>query len=145
MRTVLLAALCFLAAPAANAEVFTAVIDGASAGTPSTGTGFAQFTLSDDLTSIEFIITFSNLMGTEAAAHVHRPLGGVIFTFNLGSPKVGTWLFPLPEDVARLRNGELYVNIHTNLYPGGEIRGNLAAPNPVRNTTWGAIKALYAN
>jgi hypothetical protein len=40
--------------------------------------------------------------------------------------------------------GKAYLNIHSNAYPGGEIRGFLKpAPVPTAPTTWGSIKALY--
>jgi hypothetical protein len=53
------------------------------------------------------------------------------------------WAIP-PEQVANLLDGRLYVNIHSELYVAGEIRGNIM-PDEVGNeeTTWGALKALY--
>ena len=39
--------------------------------------------------------------------------------------------------------GRAYVNVHSSAFPGGEIRGFLAAPTATENTTWGSIKALY--
>lgn len=40
--------------------------------------------------------------------------------------------------------GRAYLNIHSNLYPGGEIRGFLVpAPVGTQESTWGSIKAMY--
>lgn len=41
-------------------------------------------------------------------------------------------------------DGKAYLNIHSNAYPGGEIRGFLKpAPVPTEPSTWGKVKALY--
>jgi hypothetical protein len=147
MRTLLVAAAAVLAAAglARAAETYVAQLNGANAGTPSTATGIAIFELSDDLTGIDYNVSYSGLLGIQTGAHVHRT-GGAI-AFDLGTdinPMIGTWQFVLPQDVDRLRNGQLYVNIHSTLYPMGEIRGTLFSElTPVANTTWGRIKALY--
>jgi len=46
---------------------------------------------------------------------------------------------------ASIAAGTAYLNIHTTVVPGGEIRGFLTAfdPTPTATTTWGRIKALY--
>ncbi len=46
---------------------------------------------------------------------------------------------------ADIAAGKAYVNVHTTVFTGGEIRGFLYPfdPTPTRNTTWGAIKSLY--
>jgi hypothetical protein len=43
-----------------------------------------------------------------------------------------------------IADGKAYFNIHSNVYPAGEIRGFLA-PNTVstEDSTWGQVKALY--
>jgi hypothetical protein len=47
-------------------------------------------------------------------------------------------------DVANLNNGLMYVNIHSDFRPGGEIRGQLGlAPVPTAKTTWHRVKSLY--
>ena len=74
---------------------------------------------------------------------------GVIFPLPLGSPKVGI-LGPLTVvQLAELTGGLWYVNIHSNLFPGGEIRGQILTgicpPVSVDESSWGRIKAMYAN
>ncbi len=41
--------------------------------------------------------------------------------------------------------GKAYLNVHSTVFPAGEIRGFLYPfdPTPTRNTTWGAVKSLY--
>ena len=42
-----------------------------------------------------------------------------------------------------IAEGKAYLNLHTNVVPGGEIRGFWTAPVPVSNTSWGTIRNLY--
>jgi len=115
---------------------FNATIDGAQAGTGSSATGTGRFELSDDETVLTYNITFSGLSSAETAAHIHSDAegGGVVEPLPTGSPKIGQWTstdgMPMtPARVADLKAGQLYVNIHTTNFPGGEIRGQiLSAP-----------------
>jgi hypothetical protein len=48
---------------------------------------------------------------------------------------------------AGIGNGETYLNIHTALplgFPGGEIRGFLVAPDPVRSCSWVPASPVWA-
>ena len=42
-----------------------------------------------------------------------------------------------------LAEGRAYINIHSDIYPNGEIRGFLSNSVPVETTTWGKVKSLY--
>jgi hypothetical protein len=44
---------------------------------------------------------------------------------------------------AAIAAGRTYVNVHSQAFPGGEIRGFLIAPVATEKTTWGQVKALY--
>lgn len=111
---------------------FWAEIDGAQDGTPSPHTGFGVFVLNAEETQLSYHITFTGLLGTETGAHFHRGAfgvnGPVVHGLALGSPKIGVWNLTA-GDVADLKAYRLYVNIHSNLYPAGEIRGQVV-PEP---------------
>jgi hypothetical protein len=42
-----------------------------------------------------------------------------------------------------LAEGRAYFNVHSDIYPGGEIRGFLTISLPVDESTWGKMKSLY--
>jgi hypothetical protein len=114
---------------------------------PSPGYGDGVFTL-DGANMLHFTINYYDLLGPETASHIHGPAGpgvpaGVLFPLPLGTPKIGM-VGPLnAAQVGYLNSGLLYVNIHTNYYPGGEIRGQIYSTVPTEQTSWGAIKEIY--
>jgi len=83
---------------------------------------------------LEFLMTVQGL--TVSEAHFHRAAAGedgpivktIIFDGNFGG---GEWFWndsvdPLTDDlVTELLNGNIYVNIHTSAYSGGELRGQV--------------------
>ena len=145
MRKLLVAAIALLAAagPASATSRYVAHLSSAKTGT---ATGIAIFILSDDETSVDYNASYEGLLGTNTGFHVHRKDGGIIYDLGTGvDPSIGTWDTILPEDVTRLKTAGLFVNVHSDLYPAGEIQGPLLLDTtPVENTTWGEIKALYS-
>ena len=144
MRSMLFGTLLLLPFASANAaEVFVAYIYGFKTSSPATGA--ATFTLRDDLSAIDYVITFQDLSSPVYLAHVHRSTDDqIVLPLPLGMPKIGTWTSPSAEAIAQLRSEQLYVNIHSEFYPTGEISGTLKEQlTPVESKTWGAIKALY--
>ena len=133
-----------VAGPVSGEETFVAALTGLRAGSTSTATGTATFVLNGAATSIDFTISHTAFSSPEVGAHVHYIQGGIAFTLPKGNPKTGTWDSPTELDITRLRAGELFVNIHTEDFPTGEIAGDLVvAPTPVDAATWGRIKALF--
>lgn len=136
--------------PALSETVFEATLDGLSNVPPVpavSATGEAVMVLNDAQTELSYTITFTVLSSTEIGAHFHnagpRANGGILAGLPLGTPKVGVWPVT-PADVLELFAGRVYINVHTNMYTGGEIRGNVAeADVPIQDTTWGRVKALY--
>jgi len=102
---------------------------------PSTATGQAELTLDAATKELSWNITFEGLTGDAVAAHIHGPAdiganAGVVV--NLGtagqpvkSPLTGKATLT-DAQIADLNAGKHYVNIHTAMYKGGEIRGQIS-------------------
>ena len=102
---------------------------------PSNGSGSAAFAVDTLANALSFDITFTNLTSGEVSAHIHQGAPGVNgpikFNLPLGFNKKGTWFYPQADEGAIL-TGQMYVNIHSANFPGGEIRGQMlpVATNP---------------
>lgn len=117
----------------------------------SPGTGTISGTYDDNTKALNFTVTFSGLLGNTTAAHFHAPAppgsnAGVMIGFagfpagvNNGAYANNYILTPVQE--SHLLNGLVYVNVHSNLFPGGEIRAqmNLDAPLPVELTSFVSV------
>jgi len=97
--------------------------------TGTTATGSAHFTLNQGQEEICFHITTSGLSGALLADHIHEAEagtnGGVVV--NLGGALDGC--VAADGDLIktiRQNPGGYYVNLHTALNPGGEVRGQLS-------------------
>lgn len=97
-------------------------------GAPATGTG--SFTLTDE--GLHYKITVNGLSGAITGAHIHTGgigiNGGV--TFDIGATFSGNTAVGLVTGLTAAQKkemlaGNMYVNVHTALNPGGEIRGQL--------------------
>ena len=145
----------FLTSGVATADIttFTASLSGANEVPPnsSTAVGTAILTVDSDGSQIgiTLYIEFTGLSSAQTGAHVHNAGAGangpVIHELPLGSPLDTTFDLGGIAEVAALQLGNLYVNIHTAEFPGGEIRGQLLFSGTVGsdNATWGSIKALF--
>ncbi|MCZ6767352.1 MAG: CHRD domain-containing protein [bacterium] len=147
---VAIGSLALSAQPALSDIVFEATLDGASNVPPIpavSATGEAVMVLNNAQTELSYTITFTVLSSKELAAHFHnggpRQIGPILEGLPLGSPKGGIWEVT-PSDVVELLAGRVYINIHSEMYTGGEIRGNVVkAVVPIHDTTWGRVKSLY--
>jgi hypothetical protein len=104
---------------------FVASMDGTQSGTPSTGRGTAFAILSSDATSLKYSATYGKLVSTFAAAHFHTAVDGSIIhpvTFS-NNTTTGTWTGLSDTNLQDLLRGRVYLNVHSALYPSGEIRG----------------------
>ena len=132
MKTyIYLIALLFIISSSSFPQImFTASLDG-SQETPTVSTnatGTAWLVLSEDFKSISYSVTYARLSASFTGGHFHAGAigvaGGVVFplTFS-GNTARGVWN-NIPDSIlAKLFNGQLYVNIHSSANPGGEIRG----------------------
>src|SRR5204863_6153627 len=109
--------------------LFTATLTGSQETPPnnSTGTGAATLLLSPDEKTARVSLIFSGLSSGQTDAHIHGPAGPgisapVIFPLPLG--QVSDFQIDLTASQAQdLKNGLLYVNVHSSTFPTGEIRG----------------------
>ena len=138
-----------VSAPAhATSFTFGATLTGGAESPPtlSTATGSALVTFDDVLLTVAVSETFAGLAAPATASHIHcctnsPGLGNVgVFLGLTGFPSAtsGTYrnTFTLTSSsfstlLTGANAGEAYVNVHDSIYPGGEIRGFLAAvPEP---------------
>ena len=97
----------------------------------TSATGWAEFTLNQGQEEICFHINVENLSGPLAADHIHvgeaGTNGGVVV--NLGGALSGCVSADAETIKAIRQNPEgYYLNLHTALNPGGEVRGQLEKP-----------------
>jgi len=147
MHATLTAGVCALmlacGAAQAHSSSFTAILSGANetgAG-DADGVGIARITIDYDTNVLSYDIAFSGL-GLLAAGHIHSGVAGVngpvVIGFTVPEGLSGTGQFtgsvvgnPNTPFVTELTASSFYVNLHTDEFPGGAIRGQLAPiPEP---------------
>jgi len=143
IRSVLASVAALAVATSASAAIFTVTvaIDGLQEVLPnaSPGTGTAEVTVNDVTGLIIITGSYSGLLAPVAAAHLHglAPAGanaGVLFALGTTGGTSGTFSGSAtlsPANLAGLMANLTYINIHTSLFPGGEIRGQVIVPAPV--------------
>ena len=122
---------------------------------PKLTDGSGTFTATVVGDHIDFTLTFSNLTGNPAAAHLHfgqRNVNGGVFLFLCGggnqpacpaatsgtitgtagaanvvaqTPDQGIPAGDFAAALRAIRSGETYANMHTPKFPAGEIRGQV--------------------
>ena len=113
-----------------NITVFKATLTG-SAEVPSNAsmaTGNATLTYNGDTKTFTAVTTYTGV--TPTMGHIHKAAAGtngpVIFPFtDLKSPITLTSAALTEAQETALFKDSMYVNLHTVLHPGGEIRGQL--------------------
>jgi hypothetical protein len=117
---------------AAEEMKFTAELSAANSVPPndSGGTGTADVTYDTDSMELSWTVEFSGLTGPMTAAHFHGPAaegenaGVAVPIEGMESPLEGSATLT-EEQATQLMEGLLYVNIHTEANPDGEIRGQV--------------------
>ncbi|WP_246040420.1 CHRD domain-containing protein [Roseovarius arcticus] len=131
--TAVAVAACTALAIPAHAEMLTYTTDlTAEAEVPpaeSSATGTADVTVDTEAKTVSWTVTYDGLTGDATAAHIHGPAaegenaGPVVDMSEAimeGSGDI------TDEQIGELEAGKYYVNVHTEEYPNGEIRGQLA-------------------
>ncbi|HBW51105.1 MAG TPA: CHRD domain-containing protein [Herpetosiphon sp.] len=119
------------ATPIPSCLRFMVSLEGSQEVPPSGSTATGGGTVDVDTVNniLSYNLSYQGLSGTETAAHIHgfAPRGanaGVLIGLSTGSPKVGTFNYAENQE-ANILAGQTYVNIHTDSFPGGEIRGQI--------------------
>ena len=95
--------------------------------TPATGLAVGQ--IGFDINTIRFAVSLKDLSSPQISAHIHGPAGTdanapVLFTL----PNGDFTDFPVTLTAQQgrdLRDGLLYIDVHTQNHPDGEIRGQV--------------------
>jgi hypothetical protein len=98
---------------------------------PSMGKGMVEASFNKETNELTWTVTYSGLSGPAVAGHFHGPAAaganaGVALGFKgpLDSPIKGSAMLSA-EQAKDLLAGKWYVNLHTKVSPGGEVRGQV--------------------
>ena len=112
--------------------LFTASLTGSQETPPnvSTAKGTLWAVLSPDMSTLTFRLTYAQLSIAATAMHFHvgapGVAGQVVFPItSSGNTTSGTWSNVPDTILQHLVKGDVYVNVHSSNFPGGEIRGQL--------------------
>ncbi|MBD0324947.1 MAG: CHRD domain-containing protein [Pyrinomonadaceae bacterium] len=129
---------------ATSPTLFTANLSGAQEVPPtnSSATGAATLLLSPFQTTARVSLSFNSLSSGQSAAHIHGPAApgtnaGVLFGLPLG--QFSNYEINLTQtDVQNLKDGLLYINVHSLTFPNGEIRGQFNSSTTASSLQLGA-------
>jgi len=130
--------------------LFTATLTGGQETPPnsSTATGAATLLLSPDENTARVSLNFSGLSSAQTGAHIHGPAAAgasAPILFPLVNGQLSDVVIALtPTDVQNLKNGLLYVNVHTSNFPNGEIRGQFGPAGSAGSFQFNASSVLVA-
>lgn len=98
----------------------------------SDGNGDATITVDPESRVARYVARWCCMTGPATMAHFHRGARGTTgsivhaLVMNVGDSVVeGTWSGLSDQDIADIRSGNIYLNVHTDNYPNGEIRGQV--------------------
>jgi hypothetical protein len=115
-------------------------LDGLQSHTNAPGTGAGTATLDLQSLLLHVDLSFTGLLAPATAAHIHNGAlgvnGPVIIPF-VGFPNTTSGTFSFSTVITAVQAdlmlaNHTYVNVHTSVFPGGEIRGQVisAIPEP---------------
>lgn len=117
-----------------NTSTLTASLtpDQENPATSSVGKGTAKVWYNKDTNGLRWEVEYSGLTGPATAGHFHGPAApganaGVVVPFKspLEYPVIKGEAVITPAQGEQLLAGLWYINLHTQKYPGGEIRGQV--------------------
>jgi hypothetical protein len=101
------------------------------------GSGVADLVYDPATLTVKWVINYSGLSGPAMMAHFHGPAGKgskgpvLLWLSKKGSPAespITGEATLTPEQADQLAAGQVYLNVHTQTNPGGEIRGQVLFP-----------------
>ncbi|MFT7462200.1 MAG: hypothetical protein ACI9EF_000538 [Pseudohongiellaceae bacterium] len=118
-------------------HVGTFVCDGSQGPTPtgSLGTGLLKLTLDMGALTVSASGTYQNMQGNVSTTHIHKGSptmnGGVMLPLQVTGGTTGSVFGGgnvTLADANTALSGGAYANIHSSVFPGGEIRGQVILP-----------------
>ncbi|HYV00051.1 MAG TPA: CHRD domain-containing protein, partial [Pyrinomonadaceae bacterium] len=99
-------------------------------GTSATGVAISRISFTN-LDTVDFSLTLKNLSSAQTAAHLHGPAvaganAPALVTLPNGDFRDFTVTFTAQQGID-MRTGRLYLDVHTQNNPDGEIRGQISA------------------
>jgi hypothetical protein len=113
-------------------------------GVSSAGTGTAWAVLTNDLSRIQYSVTYARLGSAFTGSHIHTNVNGSIvhpFVYGTGNTTTGEWTGLTDVNIQDYIQNRLYVNIHSALQPAGEINGILTQNDGVFTATLDGAQA----
>jgi hypothetical protein len=117
--------------PAPAPKLFVAILNGAQEvpSTNSTAKGIGVVQLNANETSAAVSVSFTGFSSTQTLAHIHGPAAAgtnapILFPLPNGAFN-DFQVSPTAAQVQQLKDGLFYLNIHSQNFPDGEIRGQL--------------------
>jgi hypothetical protein len=114
----------------------------------STATGTATLLLSSDENEAQLALNFQGLSSAQTDSHIHGPAppgtaAGVLFPIPSG--QLSDFRISLtPQQVQDLKNGLLYINVHSANFPSGEIRGQFGTSSSASSVQFNAASYLVS-
>ena len=115
--------------------------------------GDAMVSFNTAANTLTYMVNYYNLSGPATGGHIHfAPIGsngpivlpfvpgpvdtsgmvnGVLTNSNITAAAIALGLTDISLIAAEIQAGNTYVNIHSSVYPAGEIRGQLATAEPI--------------
>ena len=125
----------------ARAEIFTAYLTSAQEVpvNASTANGWARVTVNETAGTISWTVFFQGLGTNQTASHIHAPAAiganiGIIIDLGTVGGTTGTITNSgsiTPAQLAQIRAGLAYINVHSTGFGAGEIRGQLGKDRPL--------------
>lgn len=126
----------FIMATTTKAQMYTAYLSGAQEvpANASPGKGYARIFINPTALTVTYTVVYNGLQGNQTLWHIHAPssrtaTGPVIIDFGAaagGTSGSVTGTAPITlTQINHIRAGNAYVNVHSSMFGGGEIRGQL--------------------